>query len=372
MNILLVIDRLTNPHAGTEGQFLLLIKLLQQAGCQLQVIVLANSEWLSANPLPCPTLVIGSASIKSPVTWWRVYRAARAARAQGFRLAHIFFNDASVVCPPMFAAAGIKTIISRRDMGFWYNRIYRLVLPITGKFVACALSNSQAVADVTGKVELLPPEKLRVIYNGFNRELDQNAQVNELESLKRKGAILFGLVANIRPIKRMQDAIAAIARQQPEHNAHLVIIGAGDATELAALASELGVRERVHFLGSRSDIPACLQYLAAGLLCSESEGFSNAIVEYQFAGLPVICSLTGGNPEAVTHNQTGWLYEVGDVEALASAIQQVLVSPEIAHAMGQNAQRIAQSRYTIDAMLKQHLALYRELMGAESLLGAKQ
>lgn len=363
MNIVLVIDRLTNPHAGTEGQFLLLIQLLQQAGCKLQAIVLAPSEWLSANPLPCPTQVIGSASIKSPLTWWRVYRSARILRAEGFRLGHVFFNDSSVVCPPMFALAGIKTIISRRDMGFWYNALYRLVLPITGKCVACALSNSQAVAEVTGKVESLPPEKLRVIYNGFNRELEVNAQVAELEQLKASGAVLFGLVANIRPIKRMQDAIAAIAQQEPHYHAHLVIIGAGDASELRALAAQLGVTERVHFLGSRSDIPACLQYFSAGLLCSESEGFSNSIVEYQFAGLPVICSRTGGNPEAVTHEQTGWLYDVADVNALAQAITQVLDFPAQAQAMGMGAKQLAQSRYTIDAMLNQHLALYRELLG---------
>ncbi|AQT61419.1 hypothetical protein [Cellvibrio sp. PSBB023] len=66
MKILLVIDRLTNPHAGTEGQFLLLIHLLQKAGCELRVLILANSEWLNANPLPCTTVIIGSSSIKSP------------------------------------------------------------------------------------------------------------------------------------------------------------------------------------------------------------------------------------------------------------------------------------------------------------------
>lgn len=366
MKILLVIDRLTNPHAGTEGQFLLLIDLLQKAGYELRVVILASSDWLSSNPLPCTTIVIGSSSIKSLKTWWRVYNQARQAKANGFQLAHIFFNDASVVCPPMFALAGIKSIISRRDMGFWYNSIYRAVLPFTGKFVSYVLSNSRAVANVTGEVERIPESKLRVIYNGFNRTLSTEASVPELEALKVSGATLFGLVANIRPIKRMQDAISALARLDLiNHNPHLVIIGAGDATELKALATELGIGERIHFLGSRSDIPDCLQYLSAGLLCSESEGFSNAIVEYQFAGLPVICSRTGGNPEAVTQDQTGWLYEVGDVAELSKAMTAVLNAPERAKAMGTAAKKEAKSRYTIDAMLNQHLSLYRELIGVK-------
>lgn len=364
MKILLVIDRLTNPHAGTEGQFLLLIKLLQQAGCELRVLILADSEWLRANPLPCATSIVGSSSVKSLKTWWRIYRVARQAKADGFDLAHIFFNDASVICPPMFALAGIKSIISRRDMGFWYTPMYRKLLPLTGKYVACALSNSRAVAEVTGAVERIPAAKLRVIYNGFNRSFNSSASIPELESLRATGAQIFGLVANIRPIKRMQDAISALARLDLNHNPHLVIIGAGDATELASLASQLGVGERVHFLGSRSDIPECLQYLCAGLLCSESEGFSNAIVEYQFAGLPVICSRTGGNPEAVSHGETGCLYEVGDVPALSAAMASVLQEPERAAAMGAAAKQQAESRYTISAMLNQHLALYRELTGA--------
>lgn len=367
MKILLVIDRLTNPHAGTESQFLLLINLLQNAGCELRVVILAGSDWLSSNPLPCETIVIGTSSIKSLKTWWRVYNQARQAKADGFQLAHIFFNDASVVCPPMFALAGIKSIISRRDMGFWYNSIYRAVLPFTGKFVSCALSNSRAVADVTGEVERLPQSKLRVIYNGFNRMVSAEVRVPELESLEVSGAIIFGLVANIRPIKRMQDAISALARLDLiNYNPHLVIIGAGDATELKALVDDLGVASRIHFLGSRSDIPNCLQYFSAGLLCSESEGFSNAIVEYQFAALPVICSRTGGNPEAVTQNQTGWLYEVGDVVELSNAMAVVINEPERANAMGIAAKKEAELRYTIDAMLSQHLSLYRELIGVKS------
>lgn len=363
LKLLLVIDRLTNPHAGTEGQFLLLIKLLCDAGCDLRVMVLANSPWLSANPLPCPTHIVGSSSVKSPVSWWRVYRYAKQLRAEGFSLAHIFFNDASVICPPMFYFAGIKSIISRRDMGFWYNRFYKAILPFTGKFVACALSNSRAVADVTGKVERLPEHKLRVIYNGYNRAPVANARVAELQALQEQGARLLGLVANIRPIKRMQDAIAALATLDlQKHNPHLVIIGEGDSGELTALARSLGVAERVHFLGSRSDIPDCLAYFTVGLLCSESEGFSNAIVEYQFAGLPVICSRTGGNPEAVTDNKTGWLYDVADVKTLAARLAQLLEKPEVASELGKAARAEAEARYTISAMLNQHLALYRELL----------
>lgn len=361
--ILLVIDKLTNPHAGTEGQFLLLINQLMAEGLDVQAIVLDDSAWLKANTLACPVTIVGSSSIKQPGTWVRLYKLARSFKKQGFSLAHVFFNDASVVCPPVFKLAGIKTIISRRDMGFWYNKIYRFLLPITGRFVDLVISNSQAVSDITGEVEKIPASKRVVIYNGYNRAPEIFRVVSELKSLRDKGIILFGLVANIRPIKRMQDAIVALAALHLKYqHAHLVIIGAGDPRELQLLATNLGVTERVHFLGGRADIPDCLQYFSAGLLCSESEGFSNAIVEYQFAGLPVICTRTGGNPEAVDQNETGWLYEVGDTHALSQAFESLLSDMDQSMAMGKKAQTIANDRYTVKKMRENHLDIYRKVI----------
>lgn len=358
-----MIDKLTNPHAGTEGQFLLLIDQLLAAGFDVQAIVLADSAWLSAHKLDCPLTLVGSASIKQPKTWIRLYKLARAFRQEGFCLAHIFFNDASVVCPPMFKLAGIKTIISRRDMGFWYNKMYRFLLPITGRCVDLVISNSKAVSEITGEVEKIPSVKRVVIYNGYNRAPNHLSVVPELQYLRERGAVLFGLVANIRPIKRMQDAVIALAALEANFQcAHLVIIGAGDAEPLRLLASSLGVGERVHFLGGRADIPDCLQYFSAGLLCSESEGFSNAIVEYQFAGLPVICTRTGGNPEAVEQNETGWLYEVGDTHGLSKAFASLLGDMNAAEAMGKHAQALANDRYSVKKMRESHVEVYRKLL----------
>lgn len=358
-----MIDSLTNPHAGTEGQFLLLIDQLLEAGVTVQVIVLASSPWLEKNKLACPFDVVGSSSIKQPKTWIRLYKLARHYRKQDFLLANIFFNDSSVMCPPMFKLAGIKTIISRRDMGFWYNGTYKFILPMTGRFVDLVISNSQAVSEVTGVVEKIPASKRTVIYNGYNRTPEKLSVVPELQRLRESGAVLFGLVANIRPIKRMQDAIVALAALSHEFNmAHLVIIGAGDSEPLRALAVNLGVEKRVIFLGGRSDIPDCLQYFSAGLLCSESEGFSNSIVEYQFAGLPVICTRAGGNTEAVEQGETGWIYDVADTQGLSQAFTFLLSDLAKAVAMGKRAQVIASERYSVKKMKENYLAIYRKVI----------
>jgi len=364
--LLFVIDRISQPGAGTEGQLLLLMSQLHQRGLTLELLVLNNSTWLSQAAFPWPVTLLGSASIKNPRTWYRLWRLGRQWRAKGFRLAQIFFNDASLLCPPVFAACGIRTVIARRDMGFWYTGLYRRLLPLTGRFVAGAVVNSRAVGQVTQQVESLPENKIHVIYNGYNTDrqtLPASPQDQpELARLKSQGARLIGLVANIRPIKRIEDAIAALGHLTKAYpDLHLVVLGAGEPEALIAQAKGLGVQSKVHFLGSRSDISACLSYFEAGLLCSESEGFSNAIVEYQYAGLPVVCSHTGGNPEAVAHGETGWLYPVGDVEALAESLDKLLGDPQAARLMGQNGKAQAGERYRPEAMTDRYLELYRAL-----------
>jgi len=364
--ILFVIDRISQSGAGTEGQLLLLMNQLHQRGLCLELLVLNHSPWLDEATWLWPVKVLGTASVKNPATWYRLWRLGRSYRAKGFRLAQIFFNDASLICPPIFAACGINTFIARRDMGFWYTALYRRLLPITGRFVAGAVVNSQAVGEVTRRVEKLPASKVHVIYNGYG--VDKKADLAsgrahpELVRLASEGARLIGLVANIRPIKRIGDAIAALERLNPRYpGLHLVVLGGGEPGSLLHQAKAQGLEGRVHFLGSCSDISGCLSYFEVGVLCSESEGFSNAIVEYQYAGLPVVCSETGGNPEAVIEGESGWLFPVGDIDALADRLDRLLTDPSMARAMGKRGRSQAEERYQPEAMAERYLAVYRTL-----------
>lgn len=358
--ILYVIDSYSNPNAGTEGQLFQLIKHLDRDKFSPQLLVFKQSEWLENNTFPCLVEVLGASSIKSIQTWHLLYKKAKKYKAEGFKLAHIYFNDASVICPPAFYFCGIKTIISRRDMGYWYNAIYRFLLPITGKFVTNVLVNSKAVGNITHQVEKIPNNRILVIYNGYKIDTQSLPLVEELINFKGE-SILLGIIANIRPIKRMQDAIEALAKLR-EYNAKLVIIGAGEPCELLSLSRKLNIEDRILFLGSRSDITACLQYLDIGLLCSESEGFSNAIVEYQFSSLPVICSRVGGNSEAIIDNETGYLYPMGDVDKLAEKIKELIENPRLRKVFGDMGYDNAHSKYTIASMMEAHQNCYQGVL----------
>ncbi|MBU2955608.1 glycosyltransferase [Marinobacter sp. F3R08] len=362
--ILFVIDHFRNPNAGTEGQMFNLINGLDRSRYEPTLLVFRDSEYLQKNGFPCEYHVLGSTRLFSPSTWTELWKMARKFRASGVRLAHVFFNDPSVICPPVFRLNGIKTIISRRDMGYWYTPVYRSMLAVTGRFVSAAITNSEAVRQITASSEWLDLSRIHVIYNGYSGRETNHELPADLAELRRKhpDALFAGLVANIRPIKRLEDAIGAVGQlRSGNHDLHLILIGDGDQTNLRLLASELGVAEKVHFLGPRVDVKACLKALDIGLLCSESEGFSNAIVEYMQAGLPVVCSRVGGNPEAVEDGETGFLYPCGDVEVLANHLRMLSDNSELRQRIGDNALISARERFSMEAMVARHQDIYEKL-----------
>lgn len=359
--ILLVIDNFENPHAGTEGQLYQLVEALDRRLFEPELLVFRQSEWLIKNVFPCPVRVLGSGRIASIKTWWRIWCVAREFRQRGFQLAHVFFNDPSLICPPVFKLCGIKTLISRRDMGYWYTPIYKFALKLNRYFVSGVVTNSRAVAEVTCAVEGYRSEQAHVIYNGFvKKPLLVPSSEHPLALRRESGRVLAGLVANIRPIKRMQDAVTAlamIAEQCPQLD--LVIIGAGDQSALRSQAEQLGVSDKLYMLGGRDDVQTCLQCLDIALLCSESEGFSNALIEYQMAALPVIASKVGGNLEAIEHGVTGLLYDCADVNELARLLQSLVTDESKRLLLGRQAQQQAGCRYSVNTMIAAQEQLYR-------------
>lgn len=366
--ILFVIDHFRNPHAGTEGQLFQLVTGLDRSRYTPCLLVFSDSEYLREQGFPCEYEVLGHSSLSSPSTWLALWKFARNFRSKGGRLAHVFFNDPSVICPPVFRSQGITTIISRRDMGYWYTGAWRVALMVTGRFVSAVITNSHAVSAVTAKNELLAPKRIHVVYNGYQ---DESAAVDipfDLCQLRAShpGAVFVGLVANIRPIKRIKDAIEALKDKKTESaNLHLLIIGDGDVSQLMNQAASLGVDERVHFIGRRSDVKACLKALDIALLCSESEGFSNSLIEYMQADLPVVCSDVGGNPEAVAHGQTGYLYPCGDVAALAAYLVKLAESEGLRRSLGKEAGKVARERFGMEQMVTEHQRIYQQVIGVE-------
>jgi len=174
---------------------------------------------------------------------------------------------------------------------------------------------------------------------------------------------IVGMIANLRPWKNhahLLEAFARVLEEQP--SAHLVLAGEGDQEEpLRKMARMLEIAGRTHFLGFVPDPIPVIQECAMCVLCSESEGLSNAVIEYMGCGRPTVCTNVGGNRELISDGVNGYLVDVGDVASLADRIIRVLSDPALAGRLGHNARGRVTEHFSATKMARSYMDLYTEL-----------
>jgi len=370
--IVFVLDGFSGPLAGTEGQFLLILRNLDTARFTPRVVLLRGPDLLSEHIPGVPVEILGVSRIASISAWIRACRLGFRLRRDGVRLAHLFFNDVCILLPIPFRLSGLRVVAARQDLGFWYTPGILRALRITGRFMNAIVANARAVAQVVLSQERLASGRVCVIYNGVTRELSRQSRESVRSSFGIDvAAPLIVSVANLRPLKRMEDAIRALAALPPDLAAtRLAIVGAdrpgsngpSHRQELQELADRLGVSDRVHLLGAIDDPMPLVQSANIAVLCSDTEGLPSSVVEYMLAGAPVICTRVGGNAEIVADGDNGFVYEPRDVGALVAHLVRLLRDPALAEKMGARGRAIVDSRLSPRQLVTHHQALYDRLL----------
>lgn len=366
MRVLFVIDYYIGTGGGTEGQLLELIRGVSQRGWSAQLVVFRPTAFTrEMREFPCPVHTWNIVRISSLFTLWRLICLAFFIRRERISITHVFFNDAALIVPFFARIAGSRVVASRRDMGIWYTSSKLRLLRLVNRFVDCVIGNSRAVADHVARSEKCPAKKLRVIYNGYSSERGARPALAGFRERLGIGAAdrIIGMVAYISPVKRHDDSLRAFAQvHRAVPRAHFVLVGSGVGKErLAALARDLGIDRSVHFLGNVVDVIPIVRHFDVGVLCSESEGFSNALIEYMACGVPPVCTAVGGNLEMIHDQVDGLLFPVGDIAALASRISLLLEDRTLALRLAENARNTA-AAYTIERMVSSHLTTYSDLL----------
>lgn len=176
----------------------------------------------------------------------------------------------------------------------------------------------------------------------------------------RPGQPLVAMVAEFNPGKRHLDAVDALAEaDRPE--LHLALAGEGPMLpQVRARVHELGLDDRVHFLGFRRDVPVILKSSIGLLLPSEREGLPRCIMEAASMEIPVLSTRIRGVIELVSPG-TGELTAVGDVHAMAAVLRAWVDDPASAKQMGR-AGRLAMRKFDLKHVLQLHDDLYAELL----------
>jgi glycosyltransferase involved in cell wall biosynthesis len=170
------------------------------------------------------------------------------------------------------------------------------------------------------------------------------------------GTPVFAVVAEFIPRKRNADALRALAALG-RGDVHLLMAGTGPTLPaMKRLARDLGIAERVHFLGFRKDVRCVVGAARATLLCSDQEGLPRSVMESMSLGVPVIGSDIRGTRELL-EGSAGYLYELGNIRQLSQAMALVLDRPEEAAHRAQLACSNL-STYTLPRLIRAHEDLY--------------
>ncbi len=232
------------------------------------------------------------------------------------------------------------------------------------KMVAVSEDIARGLCQAVG----IRPDRIRTIYNGIEIDLFHPNQ-RMREQIRRELQVtdeqsVIGAIGNLYPVKGhtyLVRAAAAVIRMVP--NAVFFIAGRGHLLEsLQAEARELGVENKIRFLGFRDDVPALLQAMDIFVLPSLSEGLPLSALEAMASGKPVVATRVGGVPEVVVDGETGFLTAPEDADELAEKLVCLLRTPCLAHQLGANGQEIVKERFSLDRMVKNYERLYQDVL----------
>ena len=251
------------------------------------------------------------------------------------------------------------------DTGYprWLERAARLMFSAPDAVTGV----SDAVGDYLRDRRRVTRERVKVIYNGvdvdrFAGPYDGSAKRQELGIPSK--AWIIGLVASLRPQKNHALLLRAFAHLLPEvPEARLVLAGDGDSrSALETLADNLGVRDRIHFLGSRLDAPELFAMFDVYCLPSHYEGMPLTVFEAMAAGKPVVATSVVGIREVVSHEETGLLVPPDDPHALARSLLCIRREPNLGSTLVEAGRRYANRHARLEDMVDRYAALYEQLV----------
>lgn len=204
----------------------------------------------------------------------------------------------------------------------------------------------------------LPNARVELIPNGIS-----------LPALGQRGRRQDGPVIYVGTLKRQKgvDVLLRAWARLPAHAPSLRLVGDGpQRPALEALARELGLGDRVTFLGTRNDVPALLREASAFVLPSRWEGMPNALLEAMSFGLPCIATQIPGSADLIEHSVSGMLVPPEDPIALAAALEGLLTQPERAARLGERARAAVERSLSIRRVALRYQELYADLVRGRS------
>jgi glycosyltransferase involved in cell wall biosynthesis len=283
-------------------------------------------------------------------------------RRHGIRLVHSYDPPTMIFAVPLARLCRIPFVISsqlgHRD---FYN--HRWLLRTTDHMVDRIHVNCEAMRRHMIDDESVHPDRLYLCYNGVDTTVFFPAQHSKPAALA--GAdLVIGIVCALRPEKRVDLLLEAFTRvRHLRPRLKVLILGSGPLLgQLQTKASGLGISDDCVFEPATSDVSGWMRAIDIFVLPSDSEAFSNALLESMASGCCPIGSRVGGTPELIEDGRHGFLFERGDVEDLARKLAVAITDDTCRRTMAQAAATFAREHFSVQRNAATMGALYASLL----------
>lgn len=276
--------------------------------------------------------------------------------------AHLSWNlrcSHGIACA--FFARVPVTVATQYALEEFRSRKYFILQKLISIFVDSYIAVSEGLADSLRKA-IISANKIIVIHNGINIEKFSRSTTNPNHNLPEAGdckpvILTIGRLVKIKGHKYLLKAATMVP------DAVFVLVGEGpEKSSLEKLATDIGVIDRVVFLGQREDIPELLSSCDVFVLPSLLDALPLSVMEAMAAGKPVITTNIKGIDEIVINGKTGILVPPEDPEALADAIQTCLSDPGLAQNLAQAGKIRVRQTFSAEKMIHGISGTYEELL----------
>jgi glycosyltransferase involved in cell wall biosynthesis len=256
----------------------------------------------------------------------------------------------------------------------WVNRASRKC-PLTEAVVVGRLGGYYDISNYTKCDHLIvnTPDLVRhVVSNGWDKEkVSMISNFGELPPELDVPQALPSIPAGHQVLltlgrlheKKAQDILIKAMPLIP--NTTLLIAGNGELQDnLEALAKDLEVQDRVHFLGLRKDVKKLFDLADVCVFPSRFEPLGNVVLEAWATNTPIIAASSTGPSWLITHNKTGLLFDIDNVEQCAQEVNRVLKTPELASHLTSQGRIEFDSRFSQGVIMEQYKTLFKNLITA--------
>lgn len=311
--------------------------------------------------IPVRSFGMGS-TLAEPRTLVGLARMARRLRTEGVQIVHGYLYLGNILGSLAGTLAGTPIrLVAKRSLDRYSRPAQLHATRLANRFAHRIMCNADAVRRFVQQEEQPDPRKLAVIPNGIHLPADRPAP--RRPAGVRSDTHLVGTIGRLSWKKAYSDLLQA-AREvcAIRQDVEFVMIGDGPLRrDLERQARDLGIDDRVHFLGEITDAGALLAGFDVFVLPSIIEGMPNVLLEALAAERPVVVTRAGGMPEIVTHETSGLLVSPAAPGELAAGILRLIADPAEARRFGLAGRRVVEERYSDHVMIASFERLYDEL-----------